>query len=385
MNEHFIIYGSWALRHNEPLAAEHTVLRLHRLHHARPADHSLLLDLRGSDVPLATLSAANGLRWHENAPPVACANLSARELPLAVVRIEGEQVTITHLLTRVERHTSHLIHPHRPASSCLLVELAGALREAFQANHLYLNNFECYYVKGMPDTELEQKFNIDGEYDYHLVNRQWFTALAEGRIEGFALQLGDELEHWSYDNDFCRIAPNPDGIAGYVSIMHWSRKRKASWDEPVVTYKKKLYQEDALERWERNYPEQVLAGCATEALGQFFELPMAPLPRWRRTRYDIACESLVTGNIFMVNLEDSRIENVAAPAGRLQQCEIEYLKTRGTPDEATIYADIELLSKKVEVFLREAGLTVERTNYSKLTFLEDYVRGGSVSAMGEAA
>ena len=374
MTELFIVFGDWTIRHNEPLPEQRAVLSLRRApekvlaHH-----HSLLLDLR-AELPVFGEITAGGLTRSSEAICIPCVNLAAHELPLAVVALDGDMLHVTHLLTRVEKHITHLIKAPLPLVACRVESLIDTLRESFEVNHLYLNNFECYYIKGMPDTELEQKFNIKGEYDYHVLNRQWYEALSDGRIEGYFPQLGDEIQHWAYDNDFCRIQPNPDRVAGYVSIMHWSRVRKSSWDDPVVTYKKKLYDEDALERWERNYADQRVIGTPEEAMVSFFKLPLTSLPAWRRTRYDMACEAVETGNIFMINFEDSRVRNDYSQRGRLQQCEIEYLKTRGQPDERLIYADLEKLTDKVEAFMQGIGLICERSNYSKLTFLEEYVQ-----------
>jgi hypothetical protein len=375
MSNFYVVFGHWSLRHNEPVPAGKGELRLHRMPASwTPELHSLLVDFRGSSVPVARVQDGHLFHTAEREPPLSLHNRSGHELPLAAITMSGGTVSITHLLTRVETHVSHFLVPPRPVASCPLAQLQDTIRQAFESNHLFLNNFECYYIKAMPDTELEQKFDIVGEYDYHLLNRQWYAALDEGKISGFRPQLGDEIQHWSYDNDFCRIGPNPERVAGYVSVMHWSRKRKESWDEPVVTFKKKLYREDALERWERNYAEQHVAGTPEQALGTFFELPMEVLPSWRRTRYDMACERLATGNILMVNFEDSRVHEDRTPEGRLQQCEIEYLKTRGGPSEDLIYADLSLLSTAVEAFMRDVGLNCVRTNYSKLTFLMDYTR-----------
>lgn len=375
MNLFLLAFGDWRLRHNEPCEGARATLSLRALPVGRhaPEHHSLLLDLRG---PLSE----HGRVGHQGFTPcdpgtsVASANLASHELPLAALQLQGAQVRVTHLLTRVEKHLSHLIRPPQPLPPGPLATLASLLREGFEANHLALNNFECHYIKGLPDTELEQKFNIGGAYDYHLLNRQWFEALAEGRIAGFAPQFGDEIQHWSYDNDFARILPNDQQASGYLSVMHWSRSRKAQWDDPVVTFKKKLYAEDALERWERNYPNQRVGGDAEAALRHFFQLPIAMLPSWRRTRCDMACESLASGNIFMVNFEDSRVRNDSSARGRLQQCEIEYLKTRGQAHDARIYEDLAQLSQAVESFMRAQGLDCERTNYSKLSFLEQYVQ-----------
>jgi hypothetical protein len=386
MSAFLLAFGDWRLRHNEPCEGRRATLSLRAMPPGRhaPEHHSLLLDLRGELRERCRVSGA-GI---SEAPPgtfVASANLAAHELPLAALQLHGEQLRVTHLLTRVEKHLTHLIRPPEALPPGRLDALSQLLRAGFEANHLALNNFECHYIKGLPDTELEQKFNIAGAYDYHLLNRQWFEALAEGRIEGFAPQFGDEIQHWSYDNDFARILPNAEQASGYLSVMHWSRVRKARWDDPVVTFKKKLYGEDALERWERNYPNQRVGGGAEAALRGFFQLPIAMLPSWRRTRYDMACEALATGNIFMVNFEDSRVRDDDSARARLQQCEIEYLKTRGQPHTDRIYEDLARLSQAVETFMRAQGLDCERTNYSKLSFLEHYARGPGAPASSAPA
>jgi hypothetical protein len=384
MSNVFIVFGSWKLRHNEPLAGDESQLRLHTAPASvRGSEHSLLLDLRIDSAPAGVI-AQGALQWSNSAAPVALANLSADELPLAAVTFDNGSFTITHLLTRIEKHITHLIRPPSGATSTDATLLGEALRDTFERNHIFLNNFECYYVKGMPDTELEQKFRIDGEFDHHVVNRAMYAAFDNGEVEDFALQLGDELEHWAYDNDFARILPNKEGAAGYLSIMHWSRQRKPSWNEPVVTFKKKLYAEDALERWERNYANQIVRTTPEEAMASYFDLPIEMLPSWRRTRYDVACEAVNSGNIFMVNFEDSRIRDDRTSAGRLQQCEIEYLKTRGEPDNESIYRDFALLSQRVEQFMDKMNMRYERTNYSKLTFLNDYVKARNAAQSAEA-
>lgn len=372
MTDSHIVFGSWKLRHNEPTKPDERRLILHPLpEDGRCEDVSILLDLRRRSRP--TYIYEPGTLIAADAAEETLSNLSADLVPLAVVRFRGGELELTHLLTRVEIQITHLLRvdglPARIASATLDQDL----RSHFERAHIRLNNFECYYIKGMPDTELEQKFDITAPYDYLEASRRFYAELEEGAITGFRPQLGDEIQPWSYDNNFCSILPNEQGIGGYVSIMHWSRKKKESWDEPVVTFKKKMFKEDALERWERNYHNQRIEGTPEEALAAYFKLPLARLPEWRRTRFDIACECVATGNVFMINLEDSRVFDDRTPEGRLQQCEIEYLKTRGVPDEKAIYADFEALSREVERFMERFGLSFTRSNYSKLTFLNEYI------------
>ena len=384
MKKNLLVYGSWKIRHGEPLLPTETGLKLYDV----PApvkvnDHSIFIDARQGLVPFGQV-VGDRILWLDKPGPVEVGvNLNEHDIPLGWVEISDAGCRVTHLLTRLELQVSHFLKPAVIADGAATgLSVLKMLTQAYERNYIPLNNFECYYIKGIPDTELEQKFDIEGAYNYHTVNVLWYEELASGKIPGFVPQLGDEIQHWAYDNDFYRILPNPEGEAGYVSIMHWSRKRKldaatpvqSAWNDPVVTFKKKLYVTDAMERWERNYAEQRIVGSPEETLAKFFKLPLKRLPSWRRTRYDLACESTRSGNVFMINFEDSRVWNDSSAAGRLQQCETEYLKTRGTPNLEAIYEDFHRLNECVEAFMRRHGIGYRKSNYSKLTFLEDYVR-----------
>lgn len=363
----YVVMGSWKVRHDEPLMDLDKPLYFVGLPNpVKITDKSFLCDIRTLEGPVFTSLDMQVV------PHATLKNFSKDSIPLALMEKSDAGWTITHLVHRIEPWVTHffalggaIAHQHE---NSLLTELCNI----FSKEYLYTNNFECYYEKGIPDTELEQKFNIQQNYNFYELNERFFAALSDGVIENFRPHLGDEIEHWSYDNDFFEIGQNDQRVAGYVSVMHWSRKKKIRYDEPVVTFKKKLYQEDALERWERNYHFQRIETTPEQSLSNFFELPLLELPTWRRVRLDIACEFLPTGDIYMLNFEDCRIKDVYTAAGRLQQCEIEYLKTRGQADETNIYRGFNALVEVVEDFIRSQGLSFEKNHYSKLTFLKEY-------------
>ena len=364
----YLVTGNWKIRHNEPVSPEDSQLCFYRLNDDMLGT-SVFLDLRKEFDAVQSFSKG---QWVNLENTVSERNLNAASVPLAIVRLLGDQFQLTHLCSRVESHITHMLSPKKTAD-VIGADIFQGICSAYLQHHVKMSNFECYYVKGMPDTELEQKFNIATPYDYLALNRLFYSALDDGEIEGFRPQLGDEIQQWSYDNNFCRILPNKKGVGGYVSIMHWSRVMRDQWADPVVTFKKKLFHEDALERWERNYHGLRIEGTPEESLAAYFDLPLEKLPEWRRTRYDIACECEETANIFMVNFEDTRVWEENAHEGQLQQCEIEYLKTRGEPDKLLIYRDFETLCQRVEAFMEERNLSFQRSNYSKMTFLKDYL------------
>jgi len=371
MPDAFVAFGSWRIRFAEPLTADHRRLRLFALPDGIDiADHSVIEDLAARiDPSTGHAVEADGTR-RPLAPGAKVSNLFGPDIPLATVQKIERGYRIHHRLTRLDPAVVHLIRvgPPRDADQ----RLADALWSAFDADHLPLNNWECLYIKGLPDTELEQKFEIEQPFDYFRLCRAWWRRLDDGDVAGFRPQLGDEIQYWSYDNHFYDIADNERGDRGYVSIMQYC-KRKTEWDAPMFTFKKKIFDADRRERWERNYDNQWVAGDPRTALEEFFGYPLKPLPQWRRTRFDLACEAVATGNLFMVNFDDCRVHGADPPAGRLQQCEVEYLKTRGTPSERLIYADFARLIEHVEAFMRSQGLAFRRSNYSKLSFLRDYV------------
>ena len=364
----YIVLGSWKIRHDEPVSKKEQALYFVELAANDDLTHQIVLrNIDTLDAPL--LDAPGG----KIVSHLTKANLSEHFIPLAIVSHEAEKTTISHLILRIETFVSQFYQidglPLIIDFDNLFIELSAL----YHAHYLYLNNFECYYEKGIPDTELEQKFTIKENYNFYDFNERFYEALSSGNIKNFKPHLGDEIEHWSYDNNFFEIGENNKGMAGYVSVMHWSRKKKVKFDEPVVTFKKKLYKEDALERWERNYPFKTIETTGEKELTEFFDLPLNELPSWRRVRLDVACEYTPTGDIFMLNFEDCRIKDVDEPEGRLQQCEIEYLKTRGTADVDKIYKGFDALVKEVEYFITDEGLSYEKNHYSKLTFLKDYV------------
>jgi len=361
----WVVFGTWKLRHNEPMSPGEAVLRLIPLR--------LAPDLSRSTVNVkicAETFASDGRRidgddrsdpWSGLLPSL------EEEIPLALAVEEDGRLVIRHALMRIVEPIAQFFRVEDPGGSAGLAERIAAVN---QAGHLILSNHECFYVKDEQDIELEQKLTLGKPYQYLELCLRLCRALAAGEAPGFQPQLGDELQHWSYDNWFYEIRPNEKREGGYLSVISYCKKKR-SWDDPMFMFKKKIYDVDSLERWERNFENQRVEGDKKEALERYFGYPIAPLPTWRRTRADVAFES-DAGNIFMVNFDDCRVD-AGAPECRLQQGEIEYLKTRGKPDRAQIYADFERLVAFTESKLRDWGYSPSRTHYSKLTFLKEYV------------
>ena len=302
----FIVYGSWKIRHNEPISNGEGQLYYQML--PGRIDHSnfsILQDLRFRNQECYYFEN-NQLKMLKSISLVGIelANLSEGVIPLAVIKCdEKEECHATHFLTRLECYISHLIKvPGTP----FLIDMCNptqGLIEAFEQNHLYLNNFECFYINGTPDTNLEVSFKIcNSNYFYITLNRIWYQELAKGHIKKFMPQLGNEIQHRCYDNN------------------------------------------------------QSINGLPKETLATIINLPLKCMPDWCQISFNSTCESMATGNIFKVFFEDTHISGVSLPDGRLKQCRIKYVKTRGNPDKFSIREDYKSLSIQVENFLNQFGL-----------------------------
>lgn len=373
MSKRYVVFGSWKLRHNEPLCTEDKNLALFLLSpEVETNRQSLLIDLETSvcleegimlkhDGERSVISGRPDNKWF------------LTNVPLVIIEVLGEDYQIIQSSLRIDLDFVQFMSTPEKQVKQKWHALWQEIYQFFDMYHLYFSNHECYFNKLNETTELEQKFHFAKPFSYFRTMQELYTAFNEGEFLGFELKLTDEYQSWSFDNYLYEIQENEKNDKGYVSAIHYCKK-KSQWDDPLFMYKKKIYNEDALERWEKNYENQWVEQDIQGMLEKYFGYPTAALPVWRRTRSDIGVES-VNGNVFMINIDDCRINNEAIPEGHLQQCEIEYISTRGIPNKETVYKDFHKLVELVEGFFSQHSLKPEKTYYSKLTFLRDYVKG----------
>jgi hypothetical protein len=357
MTSSYVLFGNWKIRHDEPVTAAEDALRLHAAPpQARGDRHSIVLDLRGRRrVDALVVSGRLSQLTGGAAPIVECKNLAADPLPLAIVQLDGDRILPTHLLTRVERHKTHFVRPPIPAATCDARGIVQALREAFEVNHIFLNNFECHFLNHLPGMALARRVSLAADSDCCRWARAWYSALDDGSIDGFMPQLGDEIRDWNYDAEHFDVAPTAEVPASYVSLMHWSQKRKSRWDEPVATFRRVWETRAVLFRQETHVNQPGAGPAAGPALAAFFKAPVMPLSSCRETRFEVSCESVSTGNIFSVGFQytghcDPPDRRAAEPV-----CEVRYVKTRGAGSEAVIVEELGRLARAVEAFARHQG------------------------------
>jgi hypothetical protein len=359
----FVVYGSWKVRHNEPIEPPQDALILQAIPPYQRAATTVRLDkARELQLNGATVLAASGAAS-------AADQLPDGYIPLALVEQADAGYAITHLATIVDLWSAQFMRAPetQPSPDAPLWQ---RIYDLYDEHHHIYSTHERYFTKARETTELEQKLHFSSHASYVRLVQQIYEALDNGEIAGFYPKYTQEFQCWSYDNYLYEILPNERGDSGYVSILQYCT-RKPAWNAPMMMYKKKVYNEDSLERWEKNYKNKWVERDKQELLEEYFGYPIRELPTWRRSRCDVGVESVVNGNIFMINVDDCRIHQAPDALHALQQCEIEYLKTRGEPSLAAIYNDFWSLVEQISQLFRRLGIEPSATNYSKLTWLRD--------------
>lgn len=365
----YVVFGSWKLRHNEPISNVDKELILYPIKKLVNIEaHCVLLDLEEDLDKEDFISLDETGQLYGNTDDNK--GLPNWLVPLALVKKHKENLQMTHALLRIDLGIVQLMETK--INSKTNEPLWQTIYRFNEDKHLFFSNHECFYIKDNETNELEQKYNFKSDFSYLNIMQKIYAAVQEGRFPKFRPKYGDEFQFWSFNNYLYEINPNDEGVKGYVSMINYCKK-KSNWDDPMYMYKKKIYEDDSLERWERNYENQWVEGDKQQCLEQYFSYKISPFPAWRRTRCDIGVESIDSGNVFMVNMDDCRVIGGELPIGRLQQCEIEYMSTNGIPDRESIYREFHTLANYVLALLEELNLQPIKTYYSKLTFLRDYM------------
>lgn len=254
--------------------------------------------------------------------------------------------------------------PLRVADIAGLDWLAPA-RQRHGQDFLPLNNHQRYYRKCFPGHELEYKYTIDPPTgDIWTLNARLYQRILDGALPGYEPEYRDEFQAWDYTNHLFQVT-EPEADRGYVSFIPTT--------DGLNLVKRKWFSADSFDRRETHTygvtaPDGFAAWIAAE-----LEVTAHPLPAFRRARYDVNFESLHTGHVYGIFWDT--VSLLDAPGVQLQQCELEYLRSRVVlePDADAVLVEMKQLAQWLEAFLTEHGLPAERGYYSKLTFLLDSV------------
>lgn len=237
--------------------------------------------------------------------------------------------------------------------------------ERHTSDFLLLNNHQHYYRKCFPGRELEYKYTLDPpNADIWTLNALVYQRLLDGRLPGYVLEYRDEFQAWDYSNHLFQVT-DPVADRGYVSFIPTTDGKNL--------VKRKWFTADGFDRRE-SHTYGVSADEGFEAyVRDELGVRAVRLPPFRRARYDVNFESTRTGHVYGIFFDTVRL--VDAPEVQLQQCELEYLRSRTVvePDADAVIKEIAEIAEWLEDFLREYGLPAERGYYSKLSFLLDTV------------
>ncbi|WP_424534257.1 hypothetical protein ACOZ38_28600 [Sphaerisporangium viridialbum] len=237
--------------------------------------------------------------------------------------------------------------------------------EAHASAVLRLNNHKRYFQTHFAGTELEHKYNLAPGTDIWAAAMELLKALRHGVLDGCQPEYRDEFQIYFTENHLFDVT-GPEEELGYASFI-----RTVNGGHVL---KRKWYAEDTFARREQLFPDvDVRPGGFEEYLREKMGLQVRTMPPFRRVRYDIQCESMVTGHIYGIFLDHCSL--LAARDLVLSQCELEYRRSRSflDHDQNEVLAEMERISHWLQDYLTARGLTQERTYYSKRTFLRDVV------------
>lgn len=232
-------------------------------------------------------------------------------------------------------------------------------------NFLFLNNHQRYYRRCFPGRELEYKYSFDPpSVDIWTCTVEIYQRILDGALPGFVPEYRDEFQAWDYTNHLFRVS-DPPADRGYVSFIPTTDGKNL--------VKRKWFASDTFDRRE-SHTYGVAAAAGFDAyLRDELQLDAMALPPFRRVRYDVNLESTRTGHVYGIFFDT--VSLLGAPEVQLQQCELEYLRSRTViePDSDAVLTEIAGIAGWLEGFLRERGHSDRRGYYSKLSFLLDSV------------
>jgi hypothetical protein len=264
------------------------------------------------------------------------------------------------------------VGPNRPSDhgQRLAQTLSRGLRHIEASRH-FLSNYQLYFRKFKPGTEIEHKLTVTSEADIYELSVHFRNLIGSGIFSNYIWEYRDDFEQWDFDNHLYEV-PGPPEEAGYISLM-------PSADGTAVV-KRKWFTADAIERRESKWTGVTLAGSGTEYISQRFGVVGRYLGAFRRTRFDISLESIVTGNVYAIMIDRCRFDRDDWPD--LCQIEVEYLKSRTLRASAAgaLRAEMRQIVDATRGELDRLGIDHVESPLSKLT----YMRQLHESATGQA-
>lgn len=224
-----VVYGSWKLRFDEP--CDRSVLTL--LQVSLPNQSSIVCDIRDLG-PRSKKTIYEG-KWAQTPASQYAQNLNGGDVPLALAKVDGDIIVITHLILRVEVHLCHFLSLPDGPHSTTVEGILGSLVALHNFNHLNFNNFECGYYP------LASAFTSRDPIPSGQISAlalAFSEKLANGEIEGFFRHIGREFAMREYDETQCRPIKSEGEASRLVLVSHYSRTKRVHDKQHLATVTK---------------------------------------------------------------------------------------------------------------------------------------------------
>jgi hypothetical protein len=243
--------------------------------------------------------------------------------------------------------------------------LSDCIRAA-EDNRRFLNNHQYYYRKFWPGDELEHKLTLPPEVDIYGLAVEFRNLIGTAGFSEYVWEYGDVFQQWDFDNHLYEV-PGPPAEAGYISFIPDSTG--------LHVVKRKWFQEDGFRRRESKWLGVDVGESFDEYLRTSAKVNARYLGTFRRTRFDISCESKRSGNVHAIMIDRCQIRDPPGPD--LCQIEIEYLHSRTLRDEAAAAVEKELgyLVGEVSKVLSARRIPFRADSLSKMTYLRELRSG----------
>jgi hypothetical protein len=325
-----LVLGPWQLRHGEPLSPSAPGLELAVLSSLDLSCRSLVVDRRD-------FGGVDDL-------------FCAYRMPLAAIVDNDGQPSIAYLLHALDGNRALLFRVEEPPGTddCLDRRIA----RLFESRHLQLNNNECYYVAA---AQAEIIRAVDGDQSYWTLGFHVHALLDDGALRPFMPQFRTAARVRYVDVEAFVLDTATDDGACFVLVYDCARRR-SSWDKRPVTIESISLSEAGTCKRHRSGEIDPDGSGRDRMVAAFTGRQARPQARWRRLAVEIPCESLYSGNLFTVSLEDC--QPLQAGRDRRMFARIRYEKTRGNQVMHHVADDLERLTDSISAALEGHGVHV---------------------------
>lgn len=219
---------------------------------------------------------------------------------------------------------------------------------------------DCWYTKWRPEMELERKFTSPKIPDMWQLATDMHATIAKGGFEGFVLELDRDFQYYDYESHIFEVSGEPSET-GYIAFIPQA-------DGLMAVKRKWFLKNDELRREDFSINHAIPFDTIEQYARSMTSAAIRRLKPFRRTRFDVNCESLEHGNGFGTYFDICRMVDGSAS---FAQIEVEYCRSRTLKPLRGIEDDFERLSTIVHAFLFSQGLSFTHDLYSKLDFVRE--------------